>query len=201
MRRWRGPTRSRRQRQQTSGGRHVLTCPSRQTASTSSHPPRPALPPTIPPLTLSEARASAAGRGYVMVGRFLAARSGGDGTEARTPPTSSRLCDNQVPGMAAKCRPPSAGADPLPRPPVRTGIWRGRARDRRKPQPSTALARRVTMSPDTGPCVLAPQYQFPRTGRSGLRVVRFSPPKTEAMRKHLWETGTRLVPLRPAFFR
>ncbi len=58
------------------------------------------------------------------------------------------------------------------------------------------------MSPDTGPLstgIIA--SEFPARAPQRLKVsFEFSPPKTEAAERTLWETVTRLTPLRPAFF-
>ena len=43
--------------------------------------------------------------------------------------------------------------------------------------------------------------EFPARSPQRLQVsFEFSPPKTEAAERTLWETVTRLTPLRPAFF-
>jgi methylenetetrahydrofolate reductase (NADPH) len=56
------------------------------------------------------------------------------------------------------------------------------------------------MSPDTGPLSVA-AAEFPARAPQRLQVsFEFSPPKTEAMERTLWETVTRLTPLRPVFF-
>ena len=60
------------------------------------------------------------------------------------------------------------------------------------------------MSPDTGP--LGGPYsvstaEFPARAPQRLKVsFEFSPPKTEAAERTLWETVTRLTPLQPTFF-
>ncbi len=60
------------------------------------------------------------------------------------------------------------------------------------------------MSPDTGP--LGGPYsvsnaEFPARAPQRLKVsFEFSPPKTEAAERTLWETVTRLAPLQPTFF-
>ena len=59
------------------------------------------------------------------------------------------------------------------------------------------------MSPDTGPLSVgaSTSAKFPaRTPQPLCASFEFSPPKTEAMERTLWETVTRLVPLRPTFF-
>ena len=58
------------------------------------------------------------------------------------------------------------------------------------------------MSPDTGPLsVDASATEFPARAPQRLKAsFEFSPPKTEAMERTLWETVTRLAPLRPTFF-
>ena len=44
-------------------------------------------------------------------------------------------------------------------------------------------------------------FAFPARGPQRLRVsFEFSPPKTEAAERTLWETVERLTPLKPAFF-
>jgi methylenetetrahydrofolate reductase (NADPH) len=60
------------------------------------------------------------------------------------------------------------------------------------------------MSPDTGP--LGGPYsvstaEFPARAPQRLKVsFEFSPPKTEAAERTLWETVTRLTPLQPTFY-
>ena len=60
------------------------------------------------------------------------------------------------------------------------------------------------MSPDTGP--LGGPYslssaEFPARAPQRLKVsFEFSPPRTEAAERTLWETVTRLAPLQPTFF-
>jgi methylenetetrahydrofolate reductase (NADPH) len=66
------------------------------------------------------------------------------------------------------------------------------------------------MSPDTGPLHAEPMSaapfglndaHFPARAPQRLEVsFEFSPPKTEAAERTLWETVTRLTPLRPTFF-
>lgn len=66
------------------------------------------------------------------------------------------------------------------------------------------------MSPDTGPLHAEPmstaplglgEAHFPARAPQRLEVsFEFSPPKTEAAERTLWETVTRLTPLRPTFF-
>lgn len=60
------------------------------------------------------------------------------------------------------------------------------------------------MSPDTGPLaspLSVAMAEFPARAPQGLEVsFEFSPPKTEAAERTLWETVTRLAPLRPTFF-
>jgi len=59
------------------------------------------------------------------------------------------------------------------------------------------------MSPDTGP-LSSPwggAAEFPARAPQRLEVsFEFSPPRTEAAERILWETVTRLAPLRPTFF-
>ena len=64
------------------------------------------------------------------------------------------------------------------------------------------------MSPDTGPigsplssAGSPPAAEFPARAPQRLSVsFEFSPPRTDAAEKTLWETVTRLTPLRPSFF-
>ncbi|UYN96009.1 MAG: methylenetetrahydrofolate reductase [NAD(P)H] [Enhydrobacter sp.] len=61
------------------------------------------------------------------------------------------------------------------------------------------------MSPDTGPLPPGPlsvaAAEFPARAPQRLEVsFEFSPPKTETAERTLWETVTRLTPLRPTFF-
>lgn len=58
------------------------------------------------------------------------------------------------------------------------------------------------MSPDTGPLsVGSPAAEFPARAPQKLKVsFEFSPPRTEAAERVLWETVNRLTPLRPSFF-
>jgi methylenetetrahydrofolate reductase (NADPH) len=58
------------------------------------------------------------------------------------------------------------------------------------------------MSPDTGPLsTSAGTSEFPARTPQRLRVsFEFSPPRTEAAERTLWETVTRLTPLQPTFF-
>jgi methylenetetrahydrofolate reductase (NADPH) len=58
------------------------------------------------------------------------------------------------------------------------------------------------MSPDTGPLSTATSIsEFPARAPQRLKVsFEFSPPKTEAAERTLWETVTRLTPLHPTFF-
>ena len=58
------------------------------------------------------------------------------------------------------------------------------------------------MSPDTGPLsVGSPAAEFPAYAPQRLKAsFEFSPPKTEAMERTLWEAVTRLAPLQPSFF-
>jgi len=60
------------------------------------------------------------------------------------------------------------------------------------------------MSPATGPLggpFSVSMAEFPARAPQGLKVsFEFSPPKTEAAERTLWETVTRLAPLRPTFF-
>lgn len=58
------------------------------------------------------------------------------------------------------------------------------------------------MSPDTGPLSTgAVTSEFPARAPQRLRVsFEFSPPRTEGAERTLWETVTRLTPLRPTFF-
>jgi methylenetetrahydrofolate reductase (NADPH) len=60
------------------------------------------------------------------------------------------------------------------------------------------------MSPDTGPLagpLSVAAAQFPARTPQRLKVsFEFSPPKTEGAERTLWETVTRLAPLRPLFF-
>ncbi len=61
------------------------------------------------------------------------------------------------------------------------------------------------MSPDTGPLHAGPlslaAAEFPARAPQRLKVsFEFSPPKTEAAERTLWETVTRLTPLQPSFF-
>lgn len=58
------------------------------------------------------------------------------------------------------------------------------------------------MSPDTGPLSTgAVSSEFPARSPQRLRVsFEFSPPRTEGAERTLWETVTRLTPLRPTFF-
>ena len=58
------------------------------------------------------------------------------------------------------------------------------------------------MSPDTGPrSTGAVTSEFPARAPQRLRVsFEFSPPRTEGAERTLWETVTRLTPLRPTFF-
>ena len=63
------------------------------------------------------------------------------------------------------------------------------------------------MSPDTGPLSTgtgplgAGTSEFPARAPQRLEVsFEFSPPKTEAAERTLWETVTRLTPLQPTFF-
>ena len=58
------------------------------------------------------------------------------------------------------------------------------------------------MSPDTGPLsVGSPATEFPARAPQKLKVsFEFSPPRTEAAERVLWETVTRLTPLSPSFF-
>ncbi len=58
------------------------------------------------------------------------------------------------------------------------------------------------MSPDTGPLSVAtPVHEYPAHSAQRLCVsFEFSPPKTEAMERTLWEAVTRLAPLGPTFF-
>jgi methylenetetrahydrofolate reductase (NADPH) len=58
------------------------------------------------------------------------------------------------------------------------------------------------MSPDTGPLsTSAGTSEFPARAPQRLSVsFEFSPPKTEAAERTLWETVTRLTPLQPTFF-
>ena len=63
------------------------------------------------------------------------------------------------------------------------------------------------MSPDTGPLSTGPlssgsgTSNFPARTPQRLRVsFEFSPPKTEAAERTLWEMVTRLTPLQPTFF-
>jgi methylenetetrahydrofolate reductase (NADPH) len=60
------------------------------------------------------------------------------------------------------------------------------------------------MSPDTGPLsgpLSVSTAEFPARTPQRLKVsFEFSPPKTEAMERTLWETVMRLAPLRPTFF-
>ena len=60
------------------------------------------------------------------------------------------------------------------------------------------------MSPDTGPLggpLSVAAAEFPARAPQRLQVsFEFSPPKTEAAERTLWETVTRLAPLRPLFF-
>jgi len=58
------------------------------------------------------------------------------------------------------------------------------------------------MSPDTGPLsVGTPATEFPAHSAQRLCAsFEFSPPKTEAMERTLWEAVTRLAPLCPTFF-
>ena len=55
------------------------------------------------------------------------------------------------------------------------------------------------MSPDTGSSVGDAGFAA-RTPRRLCASFEFSPPKTEAMERTLWEAVTRLAPLRPTFF-
>ena len=59
------------------------------------------------------------------------------------------------------------------------------------------------MSPDTGPLsgpISVSMAEFPARAPQRLKVsFEFSPPKTEAAERTLWETVTRLAPLRPTF--
>ena len=58
------------------------------------------------------------------------------------------------------------------------------------------------MSPDTGPLSVAkPVHEYPAHSAQRLCAsFEFSPPKTEAMERTLWEAVTRLAPLCPTFF-
>jgi methylenetetrahydrofolate reductase (NADPH) len=58
------------------------------------------------------------------------------------------------------------------------------------------------MSPDTGPLSVSPlATEFPARTPQRLQVsFEFSPPRTETAERTLWETVTRLAPLKPAFF-
>ncbi len=63
------------------------------------------------------------------------------------------------------------------------------------------------MSPDTGPLstgtgpLNAGASEFPARAPQRLKVsFEFSPPRTEAAERTLWETVTRLTPLQPTFF-
>jgi methylenetetrahydrofolate reductase (NADPH) len=58
------------------------------------------------------------------------------------------------------------------------------------------------MSPDTGPLHSASSAaEFPAHAPQRIRAsFEFSPPKTEAMERTLWDAVARLVPLRPTFF-
>ena len=58
------------------------------------------------------------------------------------------------------------------------------------------------MSPDTGPLHSASSAaEFPAHTPQRIRAsFEFSPPRTEAMERTLWEAVERLVPLRPTFF-
>jgi methylenetetrahydrofolate reductase (NADPH) len=58
------------------------------------------------------------------------------------------------------------------------------------------------MSPDTGPLsTSAGASEFPARAPQRLKVsFEFSPPRTEAAERTLWETVTRLTPLHPSFF-
>ena len=58
------------------------------------------------------------------------------------------------------------------------------------------------MSPDTGPLgTSTSKAEFPARSPQGLKVsFEFSPPRTEAAERTLWETVNRLTPLRPSFF-
>ena len=58
------------------------------------------------------------------------------------------------------------------------------------------------MSPDTGPLSTSTgTSSFPARAPQRLKVsFEFSPPKTEAAERTLWETVTRLTPLQPTFF-
>ena len=56
------------------------------------------------------------------------------------------------------------------------------------------------MSPDTGPLSASSvaTAEFPARAPQRLKAsFEFSPPKTEAAERTLWETVTRLAPLRP----
>ena len=58
------------------------------------------------------------------------------------------------------------------------------------------------MSPDTGPLSTgAASSEFPARAPQPLEVsFEFSPPKTEAAERTMWETVARLTPLQPTFF-
>ncbi len=57
------------------------------------------------------------------------------------------------------------------------------------------------MSPDTGPLSTTNAAEFPARTPQRLEVsFEFSPPKTEAAERTLWDTVKRLTPLHPAFF-
>ncbi len=58
------------------------------------------------------------------------------------------------------------------------------------------------MSPDTGPLSTGTtNTEFPARAPQRLQVsFEFSPPRTEAAERTLWETVNRLTPLRPSFF-
>ncbi len=58
------------------------------------------------------------------------------------------------------------------------------------------------MSPDTGPLgTSTSNTEFPARSPQGLKVsFEFSPPRTEAAERTLWDTVNRLTPLRPSFF-
>ena len=60
------------------------------------------------------------------------------------------------------------------------------------------------MSPDTGPLQSSPfgsTAEFPARAPQRLKVsFEFSPPRSEAAERTLWETVNRLTPLRPSFF-
>ena len=58
------------------------------------------------------------------------------------------------------------------------------------------------MSPDTGPLSTSANVaEFPARAPQRLKVsFEFSPPRTEAAERTLWETVSRLTPLHPTFF-